>query len=177
MVEAIEARLPDEGFDIQESAGISSKWVMKPNALGATLHWLLNDPELMRALGDIGGCDDVGFFSGRLYRLDPGSGQAFGWHDDREHDKQRRLAISVNLGTTSYSGGVLRIREKRARESVSEIPNVGPGDAVLFRVADHVEHAVTPVAGTVAKVAFNGWFRAGESYYASLMHQLTAQRA
>jgi hypothetical protein len=164
------SRLAESEFEVQVS-GVGTEWHMKPNALVATLNWLVNAAELLRAIRYVTDCDDVGFFSGRIYRMDPSSGQSFEWHDDREHVGERRLAISVNLGDRPYAGGVFQIREKGAPESVAEVPNVGRGDAVLFRIAPDLEHRVTPVEGTVPKLALAGWFAPGPSYYRSLLER------
>jgi hypothetical protein len=176
LTDRIAAQIAVAEFEPRVSEGVGSEWLMKPNALGAALNWLLNTPDLLEAVGEITGCDDLGYFAGRVYRLNASSGQSLSWHDDRQFE-DRRLAISVNLGTQPHAGGVLRIREKAARDNVFEAPNVGAGDAVLFRVADELEHSVTPIEGAVPRIAFTGWFMAGPSYYAALLEQLAGDAA
>jgi 2OG-Fe(II) oxygenase superfamily len=167
LIDAIAPQAAVAEFEMRNAQHVGSEWVMKPNALRATLNWLMNADDLIRIVRRITGCADIGFFAGRIFRLDPASGQSFHWHDDRQPET-RRVAISVNLGTRPHAGGALRIREKDAPETAVEVHNHGAGDAVLFRVADHVEHCVTPVEGTVPRLAFSGWFAAGPSYFASL---------
>ena len=176
LVEGVASEIATAEFEGRTSEGVGSEWLMKPNALGAKLNWQLNAPELIRTIRHVTDCADIGVFGGRVYRIDPASGQSFSWHDDRQFE-ERRLAISVNLGTQPHSGGVLRIREKRAPETFTEVPNSGPGDAVVFRVADDLEHCVTPVEGAVPRLAFSGWFKAGASYYSSLLRELSKQHA
>ena len=161
-------------FETRTSVGVGSEWFMRPNALAAELSWLLNTPEVLTAVREITGSDGIDYFGGRVYRLEPATGQALSWHDDRQFE-DRRLAISVNLGTVPHTGGVLRIREKQAPETIYEAPNVGAGDAILFRVADEVEHSVTPVDGTAPRIAFSGWFRTGRNYYDALLRQLRGE--
>jgi len=38
------------------------------------------------------------------------------------------------------------------------------GDAVIFRIADHLRHRVSPVEGDVPRVAFAGWFKSAPSF-------------
>jgi 2-oxoglutarate-Fe(II)-dependent oxygenase superfamily protein len=170
------SQVAEAEFEVRTSAGVGSEWLMKPNPLAATLNWLLNAPELIQAVRRVAGCDEIGLFAGRVYRMDPSSGQSFEWHDDRESEA-RRLALSVNLGDRPHAGGVLRIRRKTTPQAMAEVPNEGPGDAVLFRVDDDLEHCVTPVAGSVPRLAFSGWFSAGPSYYALLLRQLAGDSA
>jgi 2OG-Fe(II) oxygenase superfamily len=77
------------------------------------------------------------------------------------------LALSINLGKQSYEGGVLEIRRHKSQESV-QVVNTEFGDAILFRLADYLEHRVTNVEGTVPKTAFAGWFRSQPDFWASL---------
>jgi hypothetical protein len=48
------------------------------------------------------------------------------------------------------------------------VANTGPGDALLFRIARHLTHRVTPVDGTADKTAFAGWFRSEPEFIALL---------
>ena len=41
----------------------------------------------------------------------------------------------------------------------AEVGNHTPGDAVLFRVREDLQHRVMPLEGTGARTAFAGWFR------------------
>ena len=152
-------------FVTRETEG-GTEWLMKPNALAARLDWLMNTPQLLQTVREITGAHDIGLFAGRVYRIDPSSGQLLPWHHDRLHE--RRLALSVNLTPRPYEGGVLKIRKTRAPDAVADVENEGLGDAVLFRVADGLEHCVTPVSGDVSRLAFAGWFRAGPDYYSAL---------
>ena len=50
--------------------------------------------------------------------------------------------MSVNFSTGVYAGGVLRIRDRESGKIVSEVANVGIGDAVIFRLSDRLEHRI-----------------------------------
>jgi hypothetical protein len=116
---------------------------------------LMNDPKLFRLIRRVTGCGRIGCFTGRLYQMIARQGLAFTWHDDMLND--RKVAISINLSDAVYRGGTLQLRDK-SRGVRETVPNLGFGDAIVFRVAEHLEHRVTPVVGDVPKIAVTGWF-------------------
>ena len=169
LVDTVADEIADAEFELQASEGdIGTESEMQPNRVSATLNWRMNAPSLIAAVREVTDCEEIGLFAGRVYRLEPSSGQSFDWHDDLG-STERRVAFSVNLGNRPYSGGVLQIRERRAPDLIAEVSNLAPGDAVLFRLGPHLVHRVTPVEGTVPRVAFAGWFLAGPNYYSSLL--------
>src|SRR5439155_3809598 len=89
------------------------------------------------------------------------------WHDDVGNN--RKIGMSLNLGSRSYSGGIFQLREKNDDRLLCALPNVVQGDAILFRISPDLEHRITPMEGTEPKTAFAGWFRAGTSDF---LHQL-----
>jgi 2OG-Fe(II) oxygenase superfamily len=128
---------------------------MERNGALGLLFLAVNDPELFGAVERVTGCDPVGSFFGRVYRLDPSADHHDSWHDDRVDT--RMVAMSINLGPP-YEGGKLELRQKGSAELVAEVANTGLGDAVLFRIAKGLEHRNTGVVGTAPKIAFAGWF-------------------
>ena len=78
------------------------------------------------------------------------------WHGDM--DGNRMVALSVNLGQP-YQGGMLEIREKRSNRVLHQVANTGAGDAILFELGEQLEHRVSAVTGTAAKMALAGWFQ------------------
>ena len=123
------------------------------------LWFVANDPNLFEFVREISGCGPIGCFEGRVYKMDPSLGHYDSWHDDVFDD--RLIAMSINIGSARYEGGVLQIREIGSAAAPLEAPNPGYGDAILFRVAPHLEHQVSQVRGTVPKTAYAGWFKAG----------------
>src|SRR3712207_7869456 len=71
-----------------------------------------SDPALIESVADMTGIDDITSFSGRVYRIEPSTGQHLEWHDDRG-DPARRIALSINLGTEPFTG--------RSEEHTSEL--------------------------------------------------------
>ena len=164
------SELESAEFESRSSKGVGTEWSMTTNALAARLIWLMNSPELLRAVKDLTGDEDIGLFIGRVYRMEPSSGESFDWHDDRGSE-ERRIAVSVNLSTRPFSGGTLKLREKRDPESTVEVTNTGLGDAVLFQIAKELEHCVMPVVGDVPRVSFTGWYQVGPSYFSEVKRQ------
>lgn len=123
---------------------------------------LCNRPEVLRFVEDLTGAGHLGCFEGRIYRLSPNAGHRDDWHTDMIMG--RMVAMSVNLGIEPYEGGTLQIRNATTQTLCDEVPNIGPGDAVLFRLSHELEHRVTEVRGDAPKTAWAGWFRARPEY-------------
>lgn len=145
--------------------GIGTEYCLPDGPAVRLMFFLANDPQLHRLIQRLTGCPRIGCFTGRIYRMVPGTADYDTWHSDCI--QARMVGMSVNLGP-AYDGGLFQMRDARTREMICEAPNVGPGDAILFRIDDRFEHWITPMAGTVPKTAFAGWFRA-EPEFLSLM--------
>jgi hypothetical protein len=61
------------------------------------------------------------------------------------------------------------MRDKRTDRMLVDVANTGLGDAMLFRISEHLVHRITPVEGDAPKTAFAGWFEAGPSSMVSRM--------
>jgi hypothetical protein len=127
---------------------------------------LLNDPRLFAAVREVTGCDSIGCFEGRVYRMAPGGEHYDSWHNDLAEG--RMVAMSVNLSREPYAGGVLQMRRRGPKEVFAEVTNVGAGDAILFRLDSELQHRVTPVQGSTSKTAFAGWFKSSPTFLSVL---------
>jgi len=132
------------------------------SALPFALLLLLNNAQLFRIIEQITGCGHIGCFRGRIYRNLPGTNHHVAWHTDL--NKTRLVALTINLNTEPYQGGVLTIREAKTGRILSELTNSGFGDSILFRIDQRLEHRVSDVEGRVAKTALAGWFESGPDY-------------
>ncbi|MDQ2921040.1 MAG: 2OG-Fe(II) oxygenase [Acidobacteriota bacterium] len=145
------------------------------NVGDSALLLLLNNAQFFKIIQQITGCVHIGCFRGRTYRIVPGADYyallthdqtaheiLTGWHTDLNGTKL--VALSINLNTEPYQGGVLSIREAKTRRLLCELTNSGFGDAILFRIDERLEHRVSDVKGTVAKTAFSGWFESEPDY-------------
>jgi 2OG-Fe(II) oxygenase superfamily len=130
------------------------------------LHILINDQKLFEIVHQITGCGRIGCFTGRIYRMMPRSDHYDSWHNDMVED--RVVAMSINLSSEIYSGGILQIRDKYSQRIVHEVANLGFGDGIIFRLARSLEHRLTNVKGAVPKTAFAGWFKSQPDFLSVL---------
>jgi hypothetical protein len=155
---------------VHEGIDANSELCLNDDSVCGILQFLFNGRELFRFVQNISGCERIGCFAGRVYRVVPGAGHHDAWHDDLgEH---RMIAMSVNLGG-DYQGGVLQIRERDSRRICHEVANTGPGDAIVFRLDRRLQHRITDVEGTTAKTAYAGWFRS-QPDFAAVVNQKIA---
>lgn len=129
--------------------------LMDPVARGA-LKILFQDPSLFAVVRDITGCDAIGSFKGRVYRMDPAAHHDE-WHGD--DDDNRLVTLSINLTDGVFAGGGLQLRRRDSLEVLDSVANTGPGDAIMFRIDHALEHRLSDVEGTVPKIAYAGWFQ------------------
>jgi hypothetical protein len=141
---------------------IATELCMDGNACLGLLHFLVNDPAVLRFVEGITGTQRLTSFVGRVYRMLPGGRHFDSWHSD-ELDG-REIGMSLNLSESSYEGGVFEIRARDSGRTIAALPNVGFGDAILFAIDGALQHRVTPVEGATAKTAFAGWFGAAQAY-------------
>jgi hypothetical protein len=131
---------------------------LRENAASTALLFLINDENFFEIIQQLTACETIRCFDGRIYRANPGNGHHDSWHNDFGDD--RLVGLSINLSREEYSGGVLQLRERESGETISEITNVRPGDAVVFRLARSLQHRISEVTGKAPKTAFAGWFKA-----------------
>lgn len=142
------------------------------NVSDSAILLLVNNAQLFKIIQQITGCGHIGCFRGRTYRIVPGVNHIdelnhyhetlTGWHTDL--NGRRLVALSINLNTEPFQGGVFSIREAKTRRMLGELTNSGFGDAILFRIDERLEHRVSDVEGTVTKTAFSGWFESEPDY-------------
>ncbi len=161
-------------FRPQHYEEVGSELRMQPNVADDLLHFLANDPKLYAFVRQVAGCGRVGCFSGRIYRMVSTPGHAFVWHDDMVAG--RMAALSINLSAQAYSGGLLEIRDAKSKEFLYRSSRLDWGDALLIRVAERLEHRVTPLEGDAPKTAFAGWFQSQPDFYALLRERRAAQQ-
>jgi 2-oxoglutarate-Fe(II)-dependent oxygenase superfamily protein len=153
----IQQQLAASGFE-----GNTASIYPELNVSDGALLVLLNSPQLFRIIEQITGVGHIGCFRGRIYRFVPGAKNILEWHTDL--NGTRLVALTINLNTEPYQGGVLSIRETKTRRMLCELTNSGFGDAILFRIDERLEHSVSDVEGTVAKTALAGWFESEPDY-------------
>jgi hypothetical protein len=168
LLRRLQAKIETAEFFERTNVDVGDESRMKPEPVSAVLEFLTNDPVFLNVVKSITGCDPVGCFRGRVYRLLPNTGQMSDWHPDLSHG--RMATLSINLSTAPYEGGILQFRENRVEHIVSHVANTGAGDGVLFEIAEGLEHRVTPLTGTVPRTAYAGWFLR-EPQFASILRK------
>lgn len=165
-------RISGSQFRDELHAGVASDQGLTDEATTALLHLLVNDEDVLSAVREITGTSVAGF-SGRVYRMIPGAGHHDSWHSDATDD--RMVGISINLSPGTYSGGLFQLRRVQSEQILYEVANIGPGDAILFRIDREFVHRVSPLEGTSAKIAFAGWFSPHAEFASMFKH--AAKRA
>ena len=169
LLEVMRKYLRRSHFEESEYGAVGRDLALWSSPVTGALHLLMNDPALLDCVRRISGCGPVGSFTGRLYRMVARPGMDFDWHSDlKENDLRVGVAMTLNLGSRPYRGGMLQIR-RIDNDAITEIPNAGPGDAIMFRLARDLRHRVTPVEGKGPKTAFTGWFMVKPNF-AELRH-------
>jgi hypothetical protein len=163
LLRIVHDRLDHHAFALYEHQGIGKELVSSPGTALSLLMFLANDQRLFDLIGRITGHDnDIQCFTGRVYRMDPGSDHYDSWHDDLTG--HRLIAMSLNLATESHQGGRLQIRDRSSKRILQEVSNTTHGDAIIFQLARELQHRVTSVDGAAPRVAFAGWFRSQPTF-------------
>ncbi|HJS49885.1 MAG TPA: 2OG-Fe(II) oxygenase [Gaiellaceae bacterium] len=171
LAEEIASRIEIADFYRREHDGIGVEDCMEVNGTLAWLLLLVNDQRVLEVVRSITGCDPIGHFDGRVYRLEPSTEHYDSWHGDVGDG--RLVAMSINLGRRAYEGGALEIRDRRTGETV-RVRSDHVGDALLFEIGTHLEHRVLPVGGRTGRTVFAGWFKAGPNFLSVLRSELSA---
>jgi hypothetical protein len=144
-------------FEPRNDNNIARELCMFDAATEALFLFLMNNPQLHRALQEITGIDTIGSFNGRIYRMNSTDGHYDSWHNDVKG--HRLVALSVNLSEHEFHGGALQLRKRGTTEVLHEVRNTGLGNGLMFRISRELEHRVLPVEGDFPKTALAGWFR------------------
>lgn len=170
LVDDIQAQLARGDFREFAHGSIATEQRLETGVCTGLLHFLTNDAQLFRLVESISGCAGIRSFAGRVYRRFSGGRHFDNWHGDVA-DRRRLIGMSVNLSAGAYEGGVFEIRELETERPLASLPNVGSGDAILFRLSDALEHRVSEVRGAVPKTAFAGWFFA-DMDFEQVLHEI-----
>jgi hypothetical protein len=160
LLDTLERRIDRGEFRPFDSEGVAHDLNLADPLTLHTLYLLANDPVFLQVVRDITGCVEINSFQGRVYRLDPTVPYKDSWHDDMCDN--RMIGMSINLGRTPFTGGVFQLRDRNADQTLHEVANTGNGDAIIFRLASHLQHRNTNVTGSTRKTAFAGWFRSDQ---------------
>ena len=141
--------------------GIANESTLSDDITWGMLNNLMNRTAMFRIIEKITDCDRIGNFLGRVHRSSPGVHHN-SWHDDLVFN--RMAAISINLTTKPYCGGVFQIQDRQSGQVFCQVANTGLGDGILFRIASNLQHRVTSVGGTISRTTFTGFFSSKPNY-------------
>ncbi len=159
-------RLETAIFQSRVHGEVGVELCLTDSRIEGLLGFLANNVTLFQVIECITGCGPIGCFGGRVYRMMPGKDHYEDWHNDLAD--ARLVGMTINLGKKAFAGGRLEIRHRVDQKVISRIQNTGFGDAVIFRLADDVEHRITEVEGIAPKTAFAGWFKSKPDFFAEL---------
>jgi hypothetical protein len=165
LLATMRTRLAGAEFSRRVENGVEIELTLEEPAPLALAMLTLNDPALFTEIDRITGCGAIGCFSGRVHlrRASATGGHYYPWHNDVA--QERLIGLSVNLSEEPFEGGILELREEASQRIVARVSNATPGDAVLFRISPDLEHHVTPVTTTAARVVLAGWFRRAPNFW------------
>jgi len=166
LLEVFQEQVAGGLFSAMDHVGFGRDFPMRDNPASQVLNFLLNDPRLLSAVRDLTGCRAIRSFKGSVRRAIAGPGNSLSWHNDTNGG--RLVALTLNLGTEPYRGGLLQIRDHGSKRIIREVANTGSGDAVVFRLSKSLEHRNSRVLGKVAKTAFSGWFLESDDFVDAL---------
>lgn len=147
--------LEETPMESREHPGVGHELGTSSGTLMSALFFATNDARLHRVVEQITGTAPLEYFQGRIYRLVE-VGTYDSWHSDCSG--ARRIGMSINLSPEPYEGGTLEMMDVGRSPTARVIPNLSPGGAILFRIADRLRHRVTNVVGPRPKTAYAGWF-------------------
>ena len=131
--------------------------VETPGHAGAALCLALARPEVLRVIGSLLGGPVLTGVAGAIARFAAGAEERLDWHDDLA-EPERKLAITINLGTTPYQGGAFELRDLASGAPPFRHVHATPGEALLFPIGAGLQHRVLPVTGGGPRTVFAGWF-------------------
>ncbi len=129
------------------------------------LMMIFNRPSVLRWVEQVTGKAPLLGFEARLHRLTNvrtdqtkarTGGQDIPWHDDGPGIRQ--LAFSLSFTDAQVEGGRFQLRRKGSTSLLADFATPLAGDAILFDVAEELEHRITPISSQAARTTYAGWF-------------------
>src|SRR5690242_1803276 len=92
LLEAIVRRIESARFVFHETDGVLSEFRLLDRGPAESLSFLVSNPAFLRFIERITGCQRLGQFNGRVYRMTSAKDHYSEWHNDVVGD--RRVAMS-----------------------------------------------------------------------------------
>lgn len=143
----------------EDNGVIGSEETSSSELAGGILSFVVTEPGFISLIRQISGRDDITWFSGRFFKMNPSLGHSCSWHDDI--NPTRRVGISICLEEVPCEGGGFEIRKAGSDQLLGRVERRNLGDATLFRIGEDLEHRILPVKEGTVRVACAGWFHSG----------------
>lgn len=108
------------------------------------LELALRRAPLLRWLERVAGCGPLVHVEGEVAEHRPGGEDYLSWHGDM-HKPGRKLALVIDFSEARYEGGIFELRDRQSKQMLIRHHHDQPGSALLFRIAENLEHRVLPV--------------------------------
>lgn len=151
------AQCDASAFVFDEVAGLGTRESESPQRVGGALNILLARAPLFRWLEAVTGCAAIGRVSGWVVQTRPNGTDQLRWHDDLS-ELDRLLAITIDLGSAPYAGGVFELRKVGDPASVRRFHHARPGTALIFALSPALQHRVTRLESGGPRRLYTGWF-------------------
>ncbi len=108
------------------------------------LELALRRAPMLRWLERVADCGPLNHVEGEIAEHRAGGEDYLSWHQDT-HKPGRKLALVIDLSDTPYAGGMFELRDRESKDMLVQHHHNQPGSALLFRIADTLEHRVLSV--------------------------------
>ena len=143
-------------LEAQDVEGVGRRWIEPLDRVGKMLSLVLSHESVLDWVGKVGGRGPVNRVAGQLASYSAGHGEFLDWHDDNFED--RKIAVVIDLSEHEFEGGEFEMRLRGKETPHFKHRLQGFGTALIFRVADDVEHRLLPVTDGGPRRTFAGWF-------------------
>lgn len=99
---------------------------------------------LLRWLERVADCGPLNHVEGEIAEHRASGEDYLSWHQDT-HKPGRKLALVIDLSDIPHEGGMFELRDRKTKQLMVQHHHDQPGSALLFRIADTLEHRVLPV--------------------------------
>ncbi len=135
--------------------GLLFRTTEDPARAGGALSHALRRPQLLRWIEELTGCEPLGRASGRVQQIVANPDTELEWHSDL-WERDRRIGISINLGSAAYAGGTFELRNRQG--VLTQHRHDEFGSALIFDVGPDYLHRVLPVTAGGPRRVYAGWF-------------------
>ncbi|HKM99170.1 MAG TPA: hypothetical protein VJX23_01545 [Candidatus Binataceae bacterium] len=160
LLDSLLERIENGQWQTMTHPDIGEEYVLDDRPALNLLHFLTNVPKFRDLIESITSQGPLRRFRGRVYRMIAGKGHHDRWHDDAT--ESWLAGMTLNLSSKAFHGGLFMLREAQSGRVLSEIANMGLGDALVFRITPELEHRISDLEGETPKTAFAGWFASND---------------